>query len=194
MISALFVRSDSIYKSLDVDCWDIDRDASAWPGGNSIIAHPPCRAWGQLAHMANPRPGEKELAIMAVNNIRKWGGVLEHPFATRLKKVMNFPNQGWYDEYGGFVLKVNQHSWGHKCEKKTLLYICGCEINDVPEIPINNAPVEYIIATSGRRKDGSRLKDKKEVTKKEREETPVEFAKWLIKVAEICNERLNKKL
>jgi hypothetical protein len=27
MISALYVRRDSIYKTLGVDCWDIDRDA-----------------------------------------------------------------------------------------------------------------------------------------------------------------------
>lgn len=27
-ISALFVRKDSVYKTLGVDCWDIDRDAT----------------------------------------------------------------------------------------------------------------------------------------------------------------------
>ena len=84
MISALFVRMDSIYKQLGVDCWDIERDARLWPGGNSVVAHPPCRAWGQLAHFSKPREGEKELAILSVNWIRQWGGVLEHPRTSKL--------------------------------------------------------------------------------------------------------------
>ena len=78
-ISALFVRKDSVYKTLGVDCWDIERDATLWPGGNPIIAHPPCRAWGQLSHLANPRPGEKELAIQSVKWIREWGGGIGTP-------------------------------------------------------------------------------------------------------------------
>ena len=90
-ISALFVRKDSIYKTLGLDCWDIDRDGRRWPGGNPCIAHPPCRAWGQLSHMANPREGEKDLAIFAVNRIRMYGGVLEHPRASRLWPCLNLP-------------------------------------------------------------------------------------------------------
>lgn len=32
-VAALFVRQDSIYKTMTgVDCWDIDRDARMWPG------------------------------------------------------------------------------------------------------------------------------------------------------------------
>lgn len=73
-ISALFVRKDSVYKTLEIDCWDIERDAMNWPGGNPIVAHPPCRAWGKFSWSANPRPGEKELAIKAIEWVREWGG------------------------------------------------------------------------------------------------------------------------
>jgi len=80
MVSVLFARQDSIYKTLtDCDVWDIERDALKWPGGNPIIAHPPCRAWGSLRHFAKPRPGERELALWAVKQVRAEGGVLEHP-------------------------------------------------------------------------------------------------------------------
>lgn len=78
-ISVLFVRKDSVYKTLGVDCWDIERDATNWPGGNPLIAHPPCRAWGKLSGFAKPREGEKELAINSIELIRKWGGGIRTP-------------------------------------------------------------------------------------------------------------------
>ena len=73
-VAALFVRSDSIYKSLPgVDCFDIERDALTFPGGKPVVCHPPCRAWGVLRKFAKPRPGEKALAPWAVNQVRDLG-------------------------------------------------------------------------------------------------------------------------
>jgi len=185
-VSALFVRENSIYKTLGVDCWDIKRDARKFNGKNPIIAHPPCRAWGQLSHMAKPREGERELAIWSINQIRKFGGVLEHPRASKLWKEMNLPIGREVDEYGGFTICVNQHWWGHKAEKKTLLYICGCKISDLPSIPLRFELVEFVI-TSGHRKGD--LGWKPRVTQQEREATPPDFAKWLINVASRCSSR-----
>jgi hypothetical protein len=75
----LFVRKDSIYKELGVDCWDAERNALNWPGGNPLIAHPPCRAWGQLSHWAKPLPGEKELAIWSIEKYENLGVYLSIP-------------------------------------------------------------------------------------------------------------------
>ena len=111
---------------MGLDCWDIERNALNWAGGNPIVAHPPCRAWGQLSHFAKPREGEKELAIYSINQIRKYGGVLEHPRASKLWKEMNLPTGSQVDEFGGYTLCINQSWFGHRAEKKTLLYICGC--------------------------------------------------------------------
>lgn len=183
-ISVLYTRVDSIYKTLGVDCWDIERDARKWPGGNPIVAHPPCRAWGQLAHMAKPRPDEKLLAISAVNEIRKNGGVLEHPRKSKLWAEMNLPQPGKTDEYGGYTICVNQSWWGHKAEKQTFLYIVGCDRNELPPIPISFSAIEYTVSSKIKKKSGRRIK--KEITKKEREETPIELAKWLIEVAKKC--------
>lgn len=81
-IAVLFARSDSIYKSLPgCDVYDIERDALTWPGGSPVVAHPPCRAWGSFAWRARPREGERECAPWAVEQIRRHGGVLEHPAA-----------------------------------------------------------------------------------------------------------------
>ena len=66
-VAVLFARADSHYKALpDVDVWDIERDARKWSGGSPVVAHPPCRSWGRLAHMAKPRPDEKYLARLVV--------------------------------------------------------------------------------------------------------------------------------
>lgn len=180
-VSVLFVTKDSVYKSLVHDCYDINRDALSFCGTNPVIAHPPCRAWGQLSHMAKPRQGERELAIWAVDIIRKNGGVLEHPRASKLWKELNLPVGKDSDEYGGFSICVNQSWFGHKAQKKTLLYIVGVKRKDIPPYPITFDAVQYTISTS---KAKNRVK--KEAPKKDREATPLQFAKWLIELAKSC--------
>ena len=193
MISVLYVRSDSVYKSLGVDCWDIERDARKWPGGNPIVAHPPCRAWGKLKAFAKPRLDEKELARQAIRDIRKYGGVLEHPRHSSLWKEMSLPAPGTVDAFGGYSICVDQYWWGHKAQKKTLLYICGCPIKDLPPIPIKFDAVTHYVgypkSWRGKPRNGMR-----EVSKKEREATPIELAKWLILVAEKCQIQTNQKV
>lgn len=193
MISVLFARRDSIYKTLDCDVWDADRDALRWPGGNPIVAHPPCRAWGQLRHFANPLPGEKELALWAVDQVRKWGGVLEHPERSHLWPEKNLPKPGATDQYGGFTLIVDQYWWGHRARKRTRLYVCGCKINDCPDIPLVLGKAPGMCGTPGRRLDpvtGNRYTaptNMVEITKREKEATPVDFAEWLLEVANRCH-------
>src|ERR1700748_1775397 len=79
MIAALFVRRDSVSKGLGCDSYDIDRNALTFRGGCPVVAHPPCRAWSRLRHFARPRQGEKELAIWAISQVRKWGGGIGTP-------------------------------------------------------------------------------------------------------------------
>lgn len=102
-VAALFVRADSIYKDMPgVDAWDAERDARTWPGGCPVVAHPPCRAWGRLRQFAKPRADEKELALFALQQIRKFGGVLEHPAESSLWNEAFLPKPGEFpDERGG---------------------------------------------------------------------------------------------
>lgn len=84
-VAVLFARADSCYKEMpECDVWDIDRDARKWAGGSPVVAHPPCRAWGRLRTFAKPRKGERLLATWSVRQVRKWGGVLEHPASSTL--------------------------------------------------------------------------------------------------------------
>lgn len=185
-VSVLFARKDSIYKTLpDLDVWDAERDALKWPGGTPVIAHPPCRAWGGLRHMAKPLDGEKELAIWSIKQIRKFGGVLEHPKRSQLWPELNLPLGTKSDRWGGFSLLVNQLQWGHRAEKATLLYVCGCNRKDLPPIPLTLEYAQYTVSTSGRRADGKR-KAGREISKSEHEATPIAFAKWLVELARKC--------
>lgn len=194
-VAALFVRADSIYKTLPgVDCWDIERDARRWPGGCPAVAHPPCRAWGRLRHFAKPRPDEKALALWAVERVREEGGVLEHPRASTLWPEAGLPRPGQRDDYGGWTLGISQHWWGHRAEKLTLLYIVGCEPSDLPPMPMVLGESTHVIAMDkrpGRGVNGERLRKgmpgwRPEVSKPEREHTPPELARWLVEVARRC--------
>lgn len=187
MIAVLFARADSNYKALPgVDVWDVERDARRWPGGCPVVAHPPCRAWGRLRHMANPRPDEKDLAFFAVACVRAYGGVLEHPAHSSLWAAAGLPPPGERDESGGWTLPISQYWWGHRAEKATWLYIVGVRPADVPLLPLVLGEAPCVIGSSCRRADGTRAKRRPETTKAEREHTPKALAEWLVDLASRC--------
>jgi hypothetical protein len=188
MVAVLFARADSHYKALPgVDVWDAERDARRWPGGCQLVAHPPCRAWGRLRHMAKPRHDEKALALYAVDRVREFGGVLEHPAHSTLWDAANLPKPGEpADIFGGWTLPVSQSWWGHRAEKATWFYIVGLRPADVPDMPLVLGEASHVIGTSGRRADGSRDKRRPECTKAEREHTPPALAAWLVEMARRC--------
>lgn len=137
MVAVLFARKDSVYKSLpDCDVYDIERDALTWPGGFPVIAHPPCRGWGRLRHLAKPVQGERELALWAVEQVRRWGGVLEHPTGSTLWQAAQLPQPGERDDFGGFTIWISQWWFGHKADKPTWLYIAGVEPTDYPQFRV----------------------------------------------------------
>lgn len=190
-VAVLFARHNSIYKMMaGCDVWDRKRNALDWPGGAPIVAHPPCRAWGNLKHLAKPRDGEHKLALWAICQIRIWGGVMEHPFLSGIWKA-GLPEHGARDAFGGWVFSAPQHWWGHRAEKKSRFYVVGCEPADMPPIPLKLGEAPCVFSTSGRRRDGSRLRPgdegyRPEIRKSEREHTPAELAVWLVEVARRC--------
>lgn len=188
MVSVLFARADSNYKLLPgVDVWDAERDARNFPGGTPVVAHPPCRAWGMLANKAKPRRGERALAIFAVRQVRQYGGVLEHPKGSKLWKRAGLPAPGQRDRFGGWTLGVDQHWWGHRAKKSTLLYICGCEPREMPPIPLTLTEPTHVVSSGYAPHPGHRHRSMKpEISKAEREHTPPAFAEWLCEVARRC--------
>lgn len=180
-VAVLFARADSNYKMLPgCDVWDIERDARKWPGGAPVVTHPPCRAWGRLRHFTNPRPDEKELALWAVDQVRRFGGVLEHPVASTLWPTAGLPAPGAHDAFGGWTLPIHQHWWGHRAEKATLLYIVGCAPAEIPQLPIILGEPTHVVQS--RKREGYRP----HITKAEREHTPPALAEWLCELARRC--------
>lgn len=183
-VAVLFARDDSVYKQLPgCDVYDIARDARNYTGSLPVVAHPPCRAWASLRFHAKPRPDEKHLALFAVDQIRRHGGVLEHPQKSTLWPTAGLPEPGKRDKYGGFTLVVNQHWWGHRAQKATRLYIVGIEPREVPAFPIRiDEPTHTVGLWSGR----NRATCRPSIGKKEYESTPHEFAQWLVDLAKRC--------
>lgn len=172
-VAALYVRSDSVYRSIGVDCWDIGRDARRYSGPCPVVAHPPCRAWGRLRGFAKPRADEKALGLRAVWQVRKFGGVLEHPASSLLFMAAGGCRPGTRaDMFGGWIMPVMQQDFGHKAPKATWLYIVGCSPSDLPAYGLRLGLVGGRVASMG---------------KAERERTPVDFARWLVDIAARCS-------
>lgn len=170
--AVLYVREDSHYKAMPVDCFDASRDARTYAGPLPVVAHPPCRAWGRLRHLAKPRHDERGLALHAVDMVRKFGGVLEHPENSTLWPVAGLPAPGCFDGWGGWTMTVHQAWWGHRAPKPTRLYIVGKRARQIPALPYTMGDPGGRIESMGRR---------------EREETPPELAEWLVELAEGCH-------
>ncbi len=186
-VAALFVRADSVYTMAGVDAWDIDRDARKWPGGWPVVAHPPCRAWGRLRHFAKPRDDEKALAIWAVEQVRRWGGVLEHPAGSTLWKHQNLAEVGRIDEHGGRTISADQYRWGHLAEKDTRFYVVGLTYPELVEMlprPKTGRPAFVVCNSHGIRKGEPGYRP--HIGKDAREHTPPALAEWLVELARRC--------
>lgn len=181
LVTVLFACGDSIYKQMPgCDVWDETRDARKWLGGTPVVAHPPCRMWGRLRALARGNDAEKMLALLAVEKVRKFGGVLEHPYKSTLWEAANLPFPGRRDQWGGYTLAFPQWWWGHKAEKATWFYVLGCEPDDLPPIPLKLGEPEFVVASS------KRPNRRKDIPKRERERTPGLLAAWLCGVARKC--------
>ena len=138
MIAALYVQPGGAYADVPgVDPWDEARDARRYEGPHPVVAHPPCNRWHQLSAVNHKRWGfeineDGGCFASALNAVRKWGGVLEHPAETRAFKFHGIPEptcRGWQLTLDGdWITEVDQAAYGHRARKRTWLIYHG----DVP--------------------------------------------------------------
>lgn len=151
-VAALFVQKDGCYYGIDgVDPWDEERDARRYPGAQPVVAHPPCQRWGKFwagQPLWIKRTGERKVKgddggcfAAALDAVRRWGGVLEHPWGSHAWRHfnLNVPSRagGWIaaelpgTSRFGWTCCVEQGRYGHYARKPTLLYAVGA---DLPEL------------------------------------------------------------
>lgn len=189
VVAALYVQPHGCYQGLiGVDPWDEKRDARKYKGPYPVVAHPPCQLWGNLAAVnfkrwggEHNRPGNDQGTFAAaLHSVRKFGGVLEHPAATKAWRKHGLPEPtaiGWQRVIcGGWVCEVWQSAYGHRANKATWLYYYG----SVPPFELRwNRPV-------GTHQVGQRDKNgngKIPLSKREANATPVQFRDVLLSLA-----------
>jgi hypothetical protein len=138
VIAALYVQTDGAYYGLDgVDPWDIERDARNYDGPWPVVAHPPCSSWCQLAPVNQARWGsmigdDGGTFAAALDAVRRYGGVLEHPAYSIAWSRYGLPTPtrgGWTQAIGdpGITTEVSQSAYGHDARKRTWLYAVGVD-------------------------------------------------------------------
>lgn len=197
MIAALYIDPRGHYPKIEgVDCWDEKRDARLYGGPYPVVAHPPCGSWASLKHLY--KKTDADCAPRAVEQVRAFGGVLEHPARSGLWAYCDLPKPEHADRFG-FSIEIEQVSWGHVARKRTWLYIVG----------VDRAVVEATRKTGGnpthwcsgfRTSKGSVPKRYKTngsavppgikiCSAQQRRRTPVLFAKWLVGLARLVERK-----
>jgi len=192
-VAALYIDPRGPYPGMaGVECWDETRDARLYAGPHAVVAHPPCGPWGNLRHMRVPnrkrRTQDVECGPVAVEQVRRWGGVLEQPAQSKLFYEFGLPLPGELpDAWGGYSIEVCQVSWGHVARKRTWLYLVRIPSSvAVRELRTGGTPTHWV--------SGGRLHTRKGsggivppgikvCSAQQRRRTPPAFAEWLVSLA-----------
>jgi len=192
MIAVLFADPRGSYAGLqDVDLWDLKRDARLYQGPWPVIAHPPCARWCQLAGLVESRWGHKRgqddgCFQSALQSVRRWGGVLEHPAHSKAWPAFGLtapnPHGGWQRLLcGGWVCQVNQWAYGHRARKATWLYAFG--VRDLPKLKWGvQHQATAVVGYSRNHRPATDTR--KAITRKQGSHTPPEFRDALIAMAQ----------
>ena len=145
MIAALYVLTDGPYAGdPEIDLWDEARDARKYDGPYPVIAHPPCERWGRYwgggpsARVKRKLGDDDGCFAAALESVRKWGGILEHPEASHAFRHFGLrrperKGQWWPSgsRVGEWVCCVEQGNYGHLARKATWLFAVGCDRPDL---------------------------------------------------------------
>jgi len=173
-VAVLCVSPRSVYHGMPgVDAYDSDRDARTFPGGMPVVAHPPCRTWSAYCRQlvkATPEQikAEQALAFFCLEQVCKWGGILEQPAHSRFWFAAGLPRPGSKGELG-WTAEVWQAWWGYPVKKATWLFFSR----------ITHA-VDYPLRLHARGKDRRAVQL---MSHRQRSATTPAFAEWLVQHA-----------
>lgn len=172
-IAALCVSGRSIYKhTAGVLAYDKVRDARTFKGGMPLVAHPPCRHWSKfLAHQAKAKDPAREMAlgVWCVEQVLKFGGVLEHPAHSKLFEACQLPrpNEPVQDPFL-YTVYVEQGWFGYASRKPTWVLVSGVPKAWLPSVP-------FLLGGGAKSIEG--------MSQFSRSRTVSSFADWLCQVA-----------
>lgn len=193
-VAALFVQTDGIYYGLaDVDPWDEKRDARLYAGPWPVVAHPPCARWGQLAPLVQAVYGyvigdDGGCFAAALEAVRMYGGVLEHPAYSRAWSAFDLPRPqakaGWTRSLidAGASCYIEQGVFGCPARKPTWLYAYGVELPALPWRQTTTSPDDPGWWIDSRRDVGKRL-GKRRMRDARASRTPEAFRDVLLAMA-----------
>ena len=190
-VAALFVAREGVYFGAPgVECWDQTRDARTYAGPYPVVAHPPCSAWCQLAGIIESRYGHRVgddggCFAAALDAVRTFGGVLEHPAYSKAWRVFDLPRPpplGWQRGLcGGWVTQVEQGRYGHAARKATWLYAFGQR--ELPALAWFDGVPSKGLALVSFCKNRIAPDARARCTKRNASRTPVEFRDLLLSIA-----------
>lgn len=193
MIAALYVDPRGAYAGLpDVEIWDETRDARRYDGPYPVVAHPPCSRWCRLAGLVEARWGLKRgddggCFRRALEDVRRFGGVLEHPAYSDAWAAFDLPRPptggGWVRGIcGGWSCYVEQGRYGHPAKKATWLYAFG--VPTLPDLAWGLLPDRESKALVSWCGNHTKAGDKRQrVGKKVASSTPPAFRDLLLQIA-----------
>lgn len=199
-VAALYVDGKGIYSRMpDVDVWDEARDARLYTGNDPVVAHPPCQRWGRYARGGpNPRARRREIGddggcfASALANVRRCGGVLEHPAASHAWAAHGLarpPHRGGWvmaDMHDGWTCHVEQGHYGHSARKATWLYACHVELPSLtwgPSAASERLDEGFRSSAERTQARANGLPPRKRKSQAENEGTPPAFADLLLSIA-----------
>lgn len=184
-VAALFVDPHGAYAGLPgVDVWDEARDARTYPGPWPVVAHPPCARWSIMGACRGYRDGEDGGCFeAALDAVRRFGGVLEHPRYSLAWQRFALPSpsfRGWTQAIGdpGWATELDQHAYGLRFRKPTWLYFVG---DDPPPLIWELAGRSRSRASNGR--DRLSIHNHHGWGNGQRSRTPPEFRDVLLEMA-----------
>lgn len=188
--AVLYADPAGPYPLLCRDVWTKSRDARGYAGPYPVVAHPPCGPWGRLKAFCTRQ--DPQLAVLAVDQVRRWGGVLEHPEGSSLWERCGLPSpfervpliapREW-------SLTIDQARFGHPCRKQTWLFFSGVNPAHLPPLPVRREP-SSVITTSSDAPTLPPLVNSGRLSRDQlRRITPPDFARWLLAAALSCSHR-----
>ncbi len=189
MIAALYVDERGCYAGLpDVEVWGVTRDARLYAGPWPIVAHPPCNSWCQLAPVNEARYGHRVgddggCFAAALEAVRRWGGVLEHPalsLAWRAFGLVEPMKHGWIRWGDSWTCQVAQRNYGHRARKWTWLHAVGV---DPPSLTWGPGPAPEAWISADRPRVQLAAAGVAQLSKREAKATPIPFRDLLLSIA-----------